>query len=256
LSRYIKFLKLLGVVIVGSFFIIGSCPFDSDCDKPTPEAKELQKRILQTIGIPYDIIVNVCQDTNQSGFCESTELQAKVTYSPTKGETLWEKIKETQEGRYFLQTYDTTKPILLELQDAHRVDANNGKFTLHFTGFETDNKKEEKELSILQSMIDAKHLKKSDAKGLRTLNNPYAQDKFYEFIFESLETNLNVLSGKGLDSNKAISIDIEKMAKKLIDNNITKELPLKVGKCTNNECIDKELSILSDILTIDENEKI
>ena len=244
------------MIVVGSFFIIGSCPFDSDCDKPTPEAKELQKRILQTMGIPHDIIVNVCQDTNESGFCDNGELRAKVTYSPTKGETLWEKIKETQEGRYFLQTYDPTKPILLELQDAYRVDSNNGKFTLHFTGFETDNEKEEKELSVLQSMIDAKHLKKSDVNGLRTLDNPYAQDKFYEFIFESLEKNLNVLSGKGFDSKKAIAIDIEKMATKLIDNNITKELPIKVGKCTNNACIDKELSILSDILLIDENEKI
>jgi hypothetical protein len=253
---YFKFLRLLGVIAIGIFLLIGCCPFDSDCKESTSKAKKLQQKILQTMGIPYDIIVNVCQDTDESGFCENKELHAKVIYNLNKGEILWEKIKETKEGQYFVETYDREKPILLELQDAHRVNFNSGKFTLHFNGFKTDKEKEIKELSLLQSMIDAKYLTNTEAKGLRTLDNPYAQDKFYEFIFESLEKNLNVLSQKGFASKEAVSIDIRKMATKLIENNITKKLPIKVNKCTTNECIDNELNILSEILLIDENEKI
>lgn len=224
--------------------------------KHSSEAKELLTKILQVIGIPYDIIINVCQDENNNGFCEKVEFQSKLIYSPTKGEILWQKIEQSVEGRYFLETYDYTKPILLELQDANRVNFNSGQFTLYFSGFESNKQKEEKELSVLQAMIDAEHLKKEDAKGLRNLNNPYAQDKFYEYLFEGLETNLNTLVEKGFAPHEAMQIDIEKMANRLIENNTTKDLPIKINECTNNECIDKELAILPDILNIDESEEI
>lgn len=233
-------------------FSITSC----NKKKSSTEAKELLQKILQVVGIPYDIIVNVCQDDNRNGFCENVELQAKIIYHPTKGEIFWEKIKQSIEGRYFLETYDYTKPILLELQDANRVNFNSGKFTLYFSGFKDNKQKEEKELSVLQAMIDANHLKIEDAKGVRNLNNPYAQDKFYEYLFDGLETNLNTLGEKGFAPYEAMAIDIERMASRLIESNITKELPIKIDECTNNECIDKELDVLSSILTIDESEQI
>lgn len=173
-----------------------------------------------------------------------------------KGEILWEKIKETTEGRYFLETYDHTLPILLELQDAYRVDFNDGKFTLLFNGFETKEEQEIKELSVLQSMIDATHLTKNDAKGIRNLGNDYAQDKFYEYLFQSLEINLNSLETKGFARHEAMAIDIEKMANKLIGNKITTDLPKQIQECTNNECIDEALNVLETALIIDENEEI
>ena len=224
--------------------------------KSSDEAKELMRKNLQIIGIPQDIILNVCQDENKNGFCESVELQSKLIITLNQGEILWEKVKESAEGRYFLETYDHTLPILLELQDAYRVDFNDGKFTLLFSGFETKEQEEVKELSVLQSMIDATHLSKNDAEGIRNLGNDYAQDKFYEYLFQSLETNLNNLGTKGFAPHEAMAIDIEKMANQLIENNITTNLPKQIKECNNNECIDEALSGLSTLLVIDEDEEI
>lgn len=233
----------------------------TSCDWPweeesSDEAKELMTKILQVIGIPQDIILNICQDDNKNGFCESVELQSKLIVTLNQGEILWEKIKESTEGRYFLETYDHTLPILLELQDAYRVDFNDGKFTLLFSGFETKEQKELKELSVLQSMIDATNLTKNDTKGIQNLGNDYAQDKFYEYLFQSLESNLNNLGTKGFAPHEAMAINIEKMANKLIENNITTDLPKQIQECTNNECIDEALNVLETALIINENERI
>jgi len=238
-----NYLKLILTIII--LFGLINCHH-----KKRTESKELLQKILQVVGIPYDIIINICQDDNSNGFCEKVEFQSKLIYSPKQGEIFWQKIEQISEGRYFLETYDYRKPILLELQDANRVDFNNGKFTLYFSGFNSDKENEEKEISVLQSMIDAKYLQTNETKGLRNLGNPYAQDKFYEYLFEGLEDNLNILEEKGFTSNEAMAINIEKMANKLIENNITTNLPLKINRCTDNECIDRELNVLSSILKI------
>ena len=251
----IKKQSLKWVIIISLLFGLTSCDLPWE-KKSSDEAKELMKKILQVIGIPQDIIVNICQDENKNGFCESAELQSKLIVTLNQGETVWEKVKESEEGRYFLETYDHTLPILLELQDAYRVDFNDAKFTLLFDGFETKKQKELKELSVLQSMIDATHLSKNDAKGIRNLGNDYAQDKFYEYLFQSLETNLNNLGIKGFAPHEAMAIDIKKMATKLIEKKITTDLPKQIQECTNNECIDKALNVLETALVIDENEEI
>jgi hypothetical protein len=254
---FIKFIRLFLVLIVGVFFLLGSC-ISEDCedhDKNSSEAKVLQQRILQTIGIPQDIIINLCQDGNKNGFCDNKELQSKVVMTLDKGEVFWEKLRKSVEGRYFLETLDPKLPILLELQDAYRVDFNEGRFTLLFSGFETNKESEVKELSVLQSMIDASYLTKNDAKGVRNLGNDYAQDKFYEYLFDGLETNLNTLGAKGFAPNEAMSRNIESMANKLVENNITTDLQHRIKECTNNECIDKELDVLSSILVIDEDKE-
>ncbi len=245
-------------VIISFLIIIGIVIGLDGCGKKksSNEAKELLTKILQIVGIPQDIILNVCQDGNKNGVCESVEFQSKLIITLDKGEIVWEKVKESEEGRYFLETYDHTLPILLELQDAYRVDFNDGKFTLLFDGFETKEQKEVKELSVLQSMIDSKYLSKNDAKGIRNLGNDYAQDKFYEYLFQSLENNLNNLGIKGFAPHEAMVINIEKMANKLIENNITTDLPKQVQECTDNECIDKALNVLETALVIDDNEEI
>jgi hypothetical protein len=43
------------------------------------EAKELLKRILKLVGIPQNIVVNICQDANANGICGINEIQTKVT---------------------------------------------------------------------------------------------------------------------------------------------------------------------------------
>lgn len=101
LKKYKKW--ILALIL---FFGLISCGSNS-----SKESKELLQKILQIIGIPYDVIVNVCQDDNNNGFCEKFELQAKVIVSPTEGEILWQKIEQSVEGRYFLETRDYTKPI-------------------------------------------------------------------------------------------------------------------------------------------------
>ncbi len=244
--------SLKWIIIISLFFSLTSCDLPWK-KKSSDEAKELLEKILQIIGIPYDIIVNICQDNNNNGFCEKAEVQSKLTYSLTKGEILWQKIREdSREGRYILETYDYSKPILLELQDANRVNFNSGKFTLYFSGFENKKNREVKELSVLQSMIDAKYLQKDEVKGLRNLDNPYAQDKFYEYLFAGLEDNLNRLGEKGFAPHEAMTIDIKRMANSLVENNITTDLPKRIRECSDRkECIDKELSILSTALAID-----
>ena len=58
---------LLSSIII---FVMISC---GSGDKK--EAKELLQKILQIIGIPYDIVVNICQDGNGNGICDTTDLQ-------------------------------------------------------------------------------------------------------------------------------------------------------------------------------------
>ena len=95
------------------------------------EAKELLQKILQFVGIPQTIIVNVCQDSNRDGMCNIGEIQAKVTIN--KGDSvddIWRKIALNSEGQYFLETYNPEFPILLELL------VNNEKFAiLHYSFF-------------------------------------------------------------------------------------------------------------------------
>lgn len=216
--------------------------------KSSKEGKELLERILQIIGIPHDIIVNVCQDSNQNSFCDKTELQQKMVVTIDKGQIMWEKItRGGQDGEYILETKDDTIPILLELQDINRVHYNDGKFTLSFSGLEGE---ERKELSVLQSMVDKDYLSEKSANSVRNLGNPYAQDKFYEYLFEGFERNLNTLAEQEIQATEAVDKNINEMANRLIDSNITQELPLRIAECTDNECIDRELNVLTEILSI------
>ena len=136
-----RFVWLLTII---SMFTIVNCGGGGS----SKEAKELLQKILQVVGIPYDIVVNICQDDNKNGICESMELQTKVTLR--KGDTfddIWEKITLTEDGKYFLETRDPTKPILLELQDT------NIKVILLNTGPVTSNFRENA-LKKLQENID------------------------------------------------------------------------------------------------------
>ncbi|NEW60202.1 hypothetical protein GSY74_02805, partial [Sulfurovum sp. bin170] len=131
---------------------------------------------------------------------------------------------------------------------------DGGKFTLNYSGFE--NSEDEKELSILQSMIDAGHLKTQDVEAIRTLDTQYAQDEFYKTLLKDLESNINTLREKELTATEAMSGNIKEMAQELIDNNVTKELPDRINACVDSDCVDKEIEGLSDELIISDEEAV
>jgi len=205
---------------------------------------------LQFVGIPPQVIVNVCQDSNRDGICGGGELFTKVVIN--KGDSLddiLEKISLTSDGRYFLQTLTPELPIIVELQDAGKVNFDNGKFSLFFNGFKTQkNDKEIKEISILETMVDTNALSKDIADKFRTLTNKEAQNKYYTALFDVLETNINTLRANDLDSKTAVTTTIKEMGEKIKAN---QEQADRINNCGDNQsCVDSEIKNIHDELEI------
>ncbi len=236
-----------------SLSIVLSLSFTSCGGGSSDEAKELLSKILQFVGIPHNIIVNVCQDSNLDGVCGGGELFTKLTIK--KGESISDilrKISLTPDGKYFLRNVDPTLPILVEFQDEAKVNQNSGKFTLEFDAFENEEQNETKEISILEAMVDADGLTKAEADKFRTLRNKEAQDKYYATLLNDLETNINTLRANGLDNKKAVIASIKEMADETKTN---QERADKINGCENNQtCVDEEIKKISDELIITEDE--
>ena len=115
------------------------------------------------------------------GFSAKTGVELKffnADFSKSFGfDDIFEKIALTADGRYFLENVDPNVPILVELQDVAKVNFDDGKFTLAFDGFKTKEQNETKEISILESMVDADAINKVEADSFRTLINAEAQEK-------------------------------------------------------------------------------
>ncbi len=220
------------------------------------EAKELLQKILQVVGIPQEIVMNICQDGNENGICENFELQTKVTIN--RGDNfsdILQKISLTEDGKYFLETRDITKPILLELQDSANVTYDSGKFTIPFSGFKTHENNETKELSILASMVDKNYFSDSELNSIRNLNNKDTQEKFYAKLLKALEDNINTLRAVGLNPQDTMLANLKEMANQLIVDGVKDTLPQDLNRCgTDNQCIDRRLDTLSTHITIS-NEK-
>ncbi len=235
----------------------------------TKEAKELLQRILNLVGIPQEMVLNICQNDNNNGICEESELQAKVTIN--KGddiETIFAKIVKSEDGKYLLETIDPTKPLLLVLEDIVNVKYNDHKFSFHFNGLE-DNQLE-KELSIFESMIDANHLTVKNVEEARKLNNNKAQDKFYAMLLKAIEDNLNTLgdrvaqpkvdvksstlskeSNSNLEAEQIMRDNLIETSRNLLANGIEKEFPTKINACgTDESCIDNNLNLLYENIKI------
>ena len=228
------------------------------CGGGSKEAKELLSRLLFLVGIPQSIVVNICQDEDNNGFCEKMELQVKVTINRGDSvDTIWEKLTENSDGTYFLDNYDPKNNILLELQDSDSVRHNDGKFTLVYNsdtnGISQDhNNTPKKELSILQSMVDAGHLNLSDTTEIKKID---AVEQFYSVLLNSLMENLNILADKGMTPVDAMSGNIKEMADELLVNGIKKELPDRINGCHGDQiCIDGVLNSLADELKISDEE--
>lgn len=244
------FKKILWVSTVITLLAITGC---GSSNKSSEEGKALMNKLLNFVGIPTDIIVAVCIDKDKNGICASSEIQAKVTLN--KGDSfddVWEKLALTNEGKYLLEVYDETLPILITIQDEAKVDFDNGKFTLNFDGFNTKEQNETKEISILQSMVDSDSISNTVANKFRTLTNKDSQNKFYVTLLNDLESNINTLRAKGLDSKKAVSATVKEMADETKTN---QEQADKINACGNDQaCVEREIKSLSDELIITDEE--
>ena len=63
--------KILTLLIIAIIVAFTSCGGGS-----SEEAKELLSQMLTVVGIPQDIIVNICQDENDDGICSELELDS------------------------------------------------------------------------------------------------------------------------------------------------------------------------------------
>ena len=235
----------MGIVLLLSFSSCGS-------GDSSEEAKELLQKILNLVGIPQEIMVNICQDNNTNGICESTEPQVSVAVN--RGDnfnTIWQKISKTEGGQYLLETIDPTKPILLVLQDETKV---NGKFAIPFNGFTNYEQNETKELSILASMVDKEYFTDGDLEAIRNLENSNTQATFYAKLLDALETNVNTLNGVGLDAQNGMLANLEEMSKELNNNGIKDTLARELNSCgADSNCVDVKLETLyTDIIISNE----
>jgi len=237
-----KTLISLGVVLLLTF---ASCGGGS-----SKEAQELLQKILTVIGIPPGVITNICQTSNSSDMCEGLKLN-KLGNSESK---TWQKITETGEGQYLIETTKPCEPILVKLQDDD-VEYDSGEFFLKFSGVEYG--KTSKELSILEAMVDATYLSSSSVGSIKTLNNADAQNSFYATLYRDLKTNINILRTTGLTQTQSIRGTLKEMADELLSYGVNSTLPNTLNSCNEDTtCIQKELDRLSSKLLIDSSESV
>ncbi len=241
------------LLTLGTLFTLGVI----GCGGGDDEAKELLQRILQLVGIPQEMVVTICQDSNHDGICAATELQTKLTVNPNDTvDTILTKLERLSEDTYFLDNYNPDYPILLILEDKARVTYNaTGEFGLSFdsstdgTSFDYNNTEiDKKELSILQSMIDADQLTKEDVAAARVMKDV---DQFYNILLEDLAINVNTLGMRGLNPKQISDGNIKEMADELLINGIRDTIPNGMNACNGDQaCIDSILAPLSKELLI------
>lgn len=222
----------------------------SACNKSSEKGKALQQKMINVIGIPQDVIANICQDDNENGVCESVELQAKVNFRQGDSmQTILSKLKQTAEGRYLLETYDPSKPLLLELKNEKSKYFKN-IYTLPFNGFKKS--EDEKELSILQMMIDKGTLTTQNVTLARAMKNV---NDFYAILLRDLEHNMDILTKKGLSTKQAVAGNTKEIADELIANGIENRIPAEMNSCNGDKkCIDGVLNPLSKEIVLTDAE--
>jgi len=257
-----KVVYSLSVVTLFSFISCGG-------GDSSNEAKELLKRILYLVGIPQDLVINICQNDNRNSVCDDFEIQTKIILNKNDNlESILSKIIFTENGEYILESDDPTKPLLLELQDIENIKYDDGKFFFHFNGLEENQYR--KELSILESAIDAKYLTSNSVENIRNLKLEDAQNRFYQMLLKVFEENLNVLRDRlnepnvsyqlstALESNgynplaeQAIRDDLIEISRGLIENGIEDKIPTMLNECNGDiNCIDTILEDLYNKLKI------
>ena len=203
-----KMKKIIGLLTIAIIISLTSCGGGSE------EAKELLSRLLTIVGIPQDIIVNICQDGNENGFCDSIELD-NITFIKNN---FFTKVLLGSDGSYELQNYDPTKKIIMEMQDKASIEQNDGNFSLEYKGTS-------QELSILQAMVDADHLKDDDVKNIKIMAG---KDTFDEVLLNSLTLNLNNYLRNSMQVRNAMGANLQELGRVFKDDLPIKQLPTRI----------------------------
>lgn len=200
------------------------------------EAKELLQRILMLVGIPQEIVVNICQDGNSNGICDATDMQVKITINTgDTAEDILRKIQFEEDGSYILRPFDPTKKILLEIEDTEVVTNTKQRVSLSFNPQENV---EMQELSILQSLIDNGLLNEED---VRQLRNSDVRPLIDRILLENLFWNQNLLIENNLSANDATIKNLEYIAEGLRDINISGDFVDKLESCEDNSSCQSAL---------------
>jgi hypothetical protein len=239
------------LIVIGTIFIFALIGCGSE--DSSKEAKELLQRILTLVGIPQEMVINVCQDNNANNLCEKSEVLAKVSvFKDDSVSTIWEKIEFDKSNSYWLDKIDPSKKLLLVMQDTDNVKYDDGKFALPFTINKSKENNSTKEVSILESMVDEGYLKSSEVVAVKKMNSV---DKFYDILLKDLMKNFNTLKDKALSSSKSILENLKYMASELRKNGISKAIPDSVNACGDNEaCVNTIIAKLFKNLEITASE--
>jgi hypothetical protein len=227
------FLVLIGAMVLNF----------TGCGKSSDEAKELLLKLLQLIGIPQSIVVNICQDTNKDGICNLNEPTA--TLAIDKGdaaEKILEKFVSSENGRYILEHYDPELEILMEIADDGRF--NTGKqVTLPFKP-KPIVKDTPQELSILQSLIDNGFFEVEEYDEI--VESPKARNVIDQILLENIFQNQAILEEHNLTAVGATDKNLEFIAEGLRELNVT-ELVENLNECERNTTQDcKDVVIEAD----------
>ena len=218
------------------------------CGSSSKEAKELLTHNLKLVGIPPDIVVNICQDTNDNGSCDAGELQAKASVSRDATlDKMWKeaKVQFDENNIHILENYDPTISIIMEIDGQKHADYKNVDLALKY-------KPATEELSVLQAVVDADFLKEEEVKKLKKLDN---REKLDFRLLTGLMNNQQLLKENNLSTETALAINLEEIAKGLKELNVTKELPEELASCENNTtCIDRVLNNATDKVELTEEE--
>jgi len=234
-----KFLFMIGIVIIFIFTGCGS-------SKSSDEGKALLKHSLQLLGIPPEIVVNICQDDNNNGSCDVGELQANINVNQNDSiAQMWEKVKFDTGGRYILENYDPTKNIIMEIDGKKSAEYNNVDLSLKY-------KADTEELSVLQAVVDADFLNEEDVTKFKALEN---RENIDRAIFNGLTKNQTLLEEQNLSTKTALSINLEEIAKGLIQLDVSKELPEQLEQCGNSDsCIEELINNTTKEIELTEDE--
>ncbi|CAA6802528.1 MAG: Chitinase, partial [uncultured Sulfurovum sp.] len=226
------FLKLSIILVLG----LMGC-------KSSDEGKELLTQLLQVVGIPYNMVVNICQDNNSNGICNIGEVKAtlKIEQGDTS-EDIWEKFLLSTNGQYILENYDPTKDILMEIND-DGLFSSEKNVTIPYPP-KILNEEESQELSILQALKDKNFL--TNIEHQEIVDNPKVRTVVDNILLENIFYNQTVLEEVNLTATNATLKNLEYMADGLQELNVT-QLIENLNNCEQNQTEDcKEVIIRAD----------
>ncbi|HHC11122.1 MAG TPA: hypothetical protein ENK79_00640, partial [Campylobacterales bacterium] len=208
------------------FFVFTGCGSNNK-----EEAKKLLQKILQVVGIPYNMVVNICQDGNGDGICNATEVTAKISINKNDTvDSILQKFQLDENGQYIIEHYNPKQKILMEIAD-NQGKFNTGKHvTLPFTPKPIIQDKPQ-ELSILQSLVDNGFL--LDTEYQEATQATKARNVIDQILLENVFQNQQVLEEHNLTTPTATIKNLEFIAEGLKELNVT-ELVENLDKCNQD----------------------